>query len=59
MTATKNGDDLVAKKTSLAAGVGGAVMAVLICFGAAFAFSNLVEPNVGQQLHKASAQAND
>ncbi len=49
--------DLLAKKASLTAGIIGAVMVVLVCFGAALALSDLADAKTVQQSSEASVQA--
>jgi hypothetical protein len=50
--------DILAKKASLTAGIIGAVMVVLVCFGAALAFSNPAGAKAGQQSPEAAVQIN-
>lgn len=49
--------DLLAKKASLTAGIIGAAMVVLVCFGAALAFSDPAGAKTGQHSSSASVQA--
>jgi len=56
--AMKDTNDLSAKQASLTAGIIGAVMVVLVCFAAAFVFSNPVGAQTGTQLQTASEEAN-
>ncbi len=53
----EDAEDLSAKQASLTAGIIGAGMVVLICFAAAFAFSNPAGAQTGEQLQSASAKA--
>ena len=49
--------DLLAKKASLAAGIIGAVMVVLVCFLAALAFSDPAGAKTGSHSPEATVQA--
>ena len=51
--------DLMSKKASLTAGLIGAVMIVLLCFGAAFAFIDVADAKIGPQMHQANPPADD
>lgn len=55
----ESGHKLMAKQASLAAGIIGAVMAVLVCFGVAFAFSDQAGSTTGPKLLPATVQAED
>jgi len=54
--AVKGDNDLSSTQASLTAGIIGAVMVVLVCFGAAFVFSEPAGTSVGAQLHSVSAK---
>lgn len=48
--------DLLAKKASLTAGIIGAVMVMLVCFGAALVFSDFAGAQTVQQTPTATVQ---
>jgi len=51
--------EILAKKASLTAGIIGAVMVVLVCFGAALAFSDLAGAKTGQHSSPESIEAGE
>ena len=53
----KDGQDLLATQASLTAGIIGAVMVVLVCFGAALAFSDSAGTKTGSHSPEATVQA--
>jgi len=53
----EDGQDILATQASLTAGIIGAVMVVLVCFGAALAFSDTTGAKTGSHSPEATVQA--